>query len=346
VTDRLPRSATASFHTPLFDRLFGSAIQQDAVRVLSLDGGGIRGIISATVVVELVKRTGLPIEKLFDHIAGTSTGSILACGWAAPDPDHPTKARWSAQEGFDNYVNSANSAMAVEGLRGHAHAANLFSPKFYNHGLNEALRSGIGDCFLSETVIDITVPAYEIGTRSAFLFSTRDAKADLAHDFRLWEVARASCAAPTLYEPHLIKNRIDEQFVMVDGGFIANNPAMAVFADIERRGESRDMVIVSIGTGAANRDFDWPEIRDWGVAQWARPMLRLLLDSSSQAIDFELRHVLGKNRYRRFQTSIPPESESLDDVSVQNIDRLVELGTELIASSDAQLDEVCALLVR
>jgi hypothetical protein len=56
--------------------------------------------------------------------------------------------------------------------------------------------------------------------------------------------------------------------------------------------------------------------------------------------------VLGKTRYHRFQTPIPPESEALDDVTSENIDRLMELGAHLIASNDAQLDEVCALLVR
>jgi uncharacterized protein len=346
MNDRVQRSATASFHTPLFDRLFGGEVRQDAVRVLSLDGGGIRGIMSAMVVVELVRRAGKPIEQLFDHLAGTSTGSILACAWAAPDPADPTKARWTAQDGFEAYVKSSKSALGLAGLRGHMHAANLFSPKFHNDGLNNALSESIGDCFLSETVVDLTVPAYEIGTRAAFLFSTRDAKADLAHDFKLWEVARSSSAAPTLFEPHLIRNRLNERFVMVDGGLIANNPAMAVFADVERRGESRDMVIVSIGTGAASRDFDWPEIQDWGIAQWARPMPRLLMDASSQAIDFELRHVLGKNRYRRFQTPIPPEAESLDNASQQNIARLMELGERMIAANDAQLDEVCRLLVR
>jgi uncharacterized protein len=346
MSSRLERSATASFHTPLFDRLFGTVAKPDAVRVLSLDGGGVRGIISAMVVVELVKRAGRPIEQLFDHLAGTSTGSILACGWAAPDPLNPTKARWSAQDGFDAYVKSTTVAMGIAGMRGHLHAANLFSPKFYSDGLNGSLHAAIGDGFLSETVVDVTVPAYEISKRAAFLFSTRDAKADLGHDFKLWEVARASSAAPTFFEPHLISNLLDEQFVMVDGGFVANNPAMAVFADIERHGESRDMVIVSIGTGAASRHFEWPEIRDWGVAQWARPMLRLLLDSSSQAIDFELRHVLGKNRYHRFQIPIPPESEPLDDVTPENLDRLIELGSQLITINDRHLDEVCALLVR
>ena len=340
------RSATSSSHVPLFDRLFGPRPGLDAVRVLSLDGGGVRGIISSMVFLEIVKRTGRPITELFDHVAGTSTGSILACGLTAPHPDDPSKPLHTAEECFATYLGSAKVAMGRDGIREHLHAANLFSPKFHNEGLNRSLREGIGTSLLSEAVLDLTVPAYEIVSRRAMLFSRSDARAHPSHDFRLWEVARASSAAPTFFEPHEMVSRAGGRHVLIDGGMIANNPSMAAFADIERRGESRDMVIVSIGTGAASREFGWPEVQHWGVAQWARPIVSLLLDSSSQAIDFELRHVLGRTRYHRFQLTVPHEAEALDNVTDENIDRLLHLGQQLVKTSDEEIDRVCELLVR
>lgn len=340
------RSATASSHVPLFSRLFGPKPGADAVRVLSLDGGGVRGIISALVVLEIVNRTGRPVTELFDHVAGTSTGSILACGLTAPHPDDPSRARQTAEECFTSYLNLAKVAMAREGMREHLHAPNLFSPKFHNAGLNRTLMTAIGDSFLSEAVLELTVPAYEILTRRTLLFSRSDARLHPSHDFKMWEVARASSAAPTYFEPHEMMSRQGDRHVLIDGGVIANNPAMAAFADIERRGESRDMVIVSIGTGAASREFGWPEVQHWGTAQWARPIVSLLLDSSSQAIDFELRHVLGRTRYNRFQLTLPHEAEALEDVSDENIDRLVHLGQQLVRTNDAEIDQVCELLVR
>jgi uncharacterized protein len=342
----IARSATSELHSPLFERLFGPVPSTNSIRVLSLDGGGARGIISMSVVVELVKRSGRTVSELFDHVAGTSTGSILACALVAPHPGNPAVARWQAQPCFAAYIVAIQKVLSVRGVRERLHAANLFEPKFFNDALNEELHRVIGDSMLSEAILGITVPAYEITDRRAVLFSAADARSSAEHDFKLWEVARASSAAPTLFEPHEMYSRTGVRHVLIDGGVIANNPSMAAFTDIERRGESRDIAMMSIGTGAASYEFGWPEVQHWGIAQWARPMLRLLLDSSSQAVDFELRHVLGKRRYLRFQIDIPRKAEALDDASDVNVDRLLTLGQELIKRNDEMLDQACELLVR
>ena len=58
---------------------------QGAVRILAIDGGGIRGIIPAIVLADLERRAGRPTRELFDLVAGTSTGGILACAALQPD---------------------------------------------------------------------------------------------------------------------------------------------------------------------------------------------------------------------------------------------------------------------
>jgi uncharacterized protein len=343
----IERTATAKFHVPLFERLFGSAPHADAVRVLCLDGGGIRGVISAVFLTELTQRTGKPITELFDHIAGTSTGSILAAFLTTPRLDDPTKPRYTAAEVLQGYLTVTKDIFALKGLREHVHSANLFVPKYHNDAFNGALSSMIGEAYLSESVLDVTIPAYSLSERDAHLFSSRDAKAHASHDYKLWEVARASSAAPTYFEPHLISNRTGEKsFALIDGGVVANNPGMCAFADVERHGESQDIVMVSVGTGTAKKEFAWPGVQHWGVAQWARPILSLLMDASSQAIHFELRHVLGSPRYRRFQVEIPHEAEAIDNVSETNLAMLTLLGQEMVRGNDREIDQICAILVR
>ncbi len=343
----IERTGTATFHVPLFERLFGADPQPDSVRVLSLDGGGIRGVITAVFLTELTKRTGKPITTLFDHIAGTSTGSILAALLTAPDPADPTKPRYSADEVLDGYLTVAKGIFALKGLREHVHAANLFVPKYHNEAFNEVLSTAIGDSYISDSILDLTIPAYSLTERDAHLFSSRDAKIHPSHDYKLWEVARASSAAPTYFEPHFITNRTgDKSFALIDGGVVANNPGMCAFADVERHGESQDIVMVSVGTGTAKKEFAWPGVQHWGVAQWARPILSLLMDASSQAIHFELRHVLGSPRYRRFQVQIPHEAEAIDNVADLNLMLLKTLGQEMVRGNDREIDNICALLVR
>lgn len=343
----IERTATAKFHVPLFERLFGPDPRPDAVRVLCLDGGGIRGVITAVFLTELTKRSGQPITALFDHIAGTSTGSILAALLTAPDPADSTKSRYTADEVLEGYLTVAKGIFALKGLREHVHAANLFVPKYHNDAFNEVLSTAIGDSYISESILDLTIPAYSITERDAHLFSSRDAKIHASHDYKLWEVARASSAAPTYFEPHLIANRTgDKSFALIDGGVVANNPGMCAFADVERHGESQDIVMVSVGTGTAKKEFAWPGVQHWGVAQWARPILSLLMDASSQAIHFELRHVLGSPRYRRFQVEIPHEAEAIDNVTEVNLALLKLLGQEMVRENDREIDHICSLLVR
>jgi uncharacterized protein len=343
----IERTATARFHVPLFERLFGIDPHPDAVRVLCLDGGGIRGVISAVFLTELTKRTGRPITELFDHIAGTSTGSILAAMLTTPHPTDPAKARYTADEVLGGYLTVAKGIFALKGLREHIHAANLFVPKYHNDAFNEILAAAIGEAYLSDSILDVTIPAYSLSERDAHLFSSRDAKAHASHDYKLWEVARSSSAAPTYFEPHQIVNRTgDRSVVLIDGGVVANNPGMCAFADVERHGESQDIVMVSVGTGTAKKEFDWPGVQHWGVAQWARPILSLLMDASSQAIHFELRHVLGAPRYRRFQVEIPHEAEAIDNVSDANLALLKKLGQEMVRRNDREIDHICELLIR
>jgi uncharacterized protein len=341
------RTATAKFHVPLFERLFGPTPQAEAVRVLCLDGGGIRGVISAVFLTELTQRTGKGITELFDHIAGTSTGSILTALLTTPHPADPVKPRYTASEVLEGYLTATKGIFALKGLREHVHAANLFVPKYHNDAFNDLLSTMIGEVYLSDCVLDVTIPAYSLSDRDAHLFSSRDAKAHASHDYKLWEVARASSAAPTYFEPHLITNRTgDKTFPLIDGGVVANNPGMCAFADVERHGESRDVVMVSVGTGTAKKEFEWPGVQHWGVAQWARPIFSLLMDASSQAIHFELRHVLGAPRYRRFQVAIPHEAEAIDNVTEENLALLASLGREMIRENDREIDHICELLVR
>src|SRR3712207_7174060 len=72
-------------------------------KVLSIDGGGIRGMIPAKILAEIERRTGKRIFELFDLIAGTSTGGILALGLTKPNPQKPTEAHYSAEKLIDLY---------------------------------------------------------------------------------------------------------------------------------------------------------------------------------------------------------------------------------------------------
>src|SRR5581483_9058588 len=124
-----------------------------------------------------------------------------------------------------------------------------------------------------------------------------------------------------------------------DGGLFANNPGMLAFTEVGRRHSGADVIMVSLGTGQPQHRAARREAHNWGLAQWARPLLHIVNSSVSQTIDHELTEVLGAERYFRFQAQLP-EGGDLDDVTPTNLERLRRIGHELVTSKAAELDRV------
>ena len=90
----------------------------------------------------------------------------------------------------------------------------------------------------------------------------------------------------------------------------------------------------------------WELVKEWGLTQWARPILDLLFSSASEAVDYQLRHLLGPERYHRFQAPLVNCSHRLDDASPTNVAGLQEVAAKMIATQSAELDHLAHLLVR
>jgi patatin-like phospholipase/acyl hydrolase len=207
------------------------------------------------------------------------------------------------------------------------------------------LEATFGDARLSETVTDVLVTAYELTRRETFIFSTRTARANPSMDFPLRVAARATTAAPTFFEPALVTDFDGRTSVFIDGAVFANSPAMCAFAEVESHHPEDDLLIVSIGAGSMTRSFDYEHVRDWGAAQWARPILNIVIDGASEGVDLQLRQLLGPERYFRFQVPLHHGNDDLDDVRPENLRELKATAAKQIVDSAAQLDAVCERLV-
>ncbi|MEA2124204.1 MAG: hypothetical protein QOI80_986, partial [Solirubrobacteraceae bacterium] len=169
------------------------------MRVLAIDGGGIRGLIPALVLAEIERRTGRRVAELFDLIAGTSTGGILACALARPGDDG--KPRYTAEELTGLYVSEGPKIFHHSLLHTVESAGGILDQRYENTGLVRALDHYMGDAKLSETLVPVFVTAYDIENRRAFFFRTAAAREKPGYDFRLADVAHATSAAPTYFEP-------------------------------------------------------------------------------------------------------------------------------------------------
>jgi len=312
-------------------------------RMLSIDGGGIRGVIPAAVLASIENTTGKPIAQLFDVIAGTSTGGIIACALTAPgEKDAP---RFSAAAIVDMYVK--------EGARIFPHhmferVRAFVDEKYPVAGIEAVLHEHVGEALLSETVTELFVTAYDIERRKPKFFRSQDARRDPTRNCALWMVARATSAAPTYFEPYKLEGATPGEYeALVDGGVFANNPAMCAYVDGSAGpGQVRpdDLFLVSLGTGAQNRPLLYDRVKDYGQLQWAQPILDVVFDGVSATTDYQLQQVLGPANYVRIQTDLTIASDTMDDASPANLEKLQLQAQKLIADNADVLAQICSRL--
>jgi patatin-like phospholipase/acyl hydrolase len=295
------------------------------VRVLAIDGGGIRGLIPALVLAEIERRTGRRIATLVDLIAGTSTGGILACALAKPDP-LPAEQIAGIYEQEGPHIFDRSLLKTITSVDGN------IDERYDDKGLMAALRRYLGGARLGDATVPLLITAYDIEARQAIVLRPATDGA-----VTMVEAARATSAAPTYFEPVRVAGR-----ALIDGGVFAINPAMTAYAEVA--GETVD-VLASLGTGEHTRRLALDDVRGWGRLQWAEPILDVVFDGSADAVDDQLGRLVDA-RYVRLQTRLDEASDDLDDASEENLAALRREAERLIAAHSADIDRLCGILTR
>jgi uncharacterized protein len=304
------------------------------VRILSIDGGGIRGIVPGVVLCELERRAGRPVSELFDLVAGTSTGGILACALTVPGPDG--RPLWGAEEVLGLYDEEGPQIFSRSLSKRVTSAWGLLDEKYDDEALNDALQRYLGDAHLSHGLCELLLTAYDLEGREPYFFKSWRTE----RDHRMWEAARATSAAPTYFEPL----RLD-RMSLVDGGVFATNPAMCAYAEARRRFGDAELFLVSLGTGELTRRIRHEDATGWGLAEWVRPVIDVVFDGVADTVDYQARHLLGDD-YQRFQVRLDEgASDALDDASERNRERLRAKGREIVRDHSARLDRVVERLL-
>jgi patatin-like phospholipase/acyl hydrolase len=321
------------------------------LKILAIDGGGIRGIIPAIILAEIERRAGQPIVKLFDLIAGSSTGSILAVGLATPDSQN--NPRYTAEELARFYEEEGSTIFSRSRWRAIQSLNNITTVKYPSDGIDSVLDKVFGDLNLSEALGNVLITSYEIQRRQPWFFRSRKAKASTRCDFKMRDVVRASTAAPTFFEPAQIfhAESDDDYFALIDGSMQANNPALCAYVDARNKHpEAEEYLMLSLGTGDSTQPLAYEEARQWGVAGWSQHILSIAFDAMNSTVDYQLRHLLPKckdgiQHYYRFQTRLDKASDDLDNFSPRNIDALKCLANEVLEKEDAKIDRLVKKLL-
>lgn len=275
-------------------------------RILSLDGGGVRGYLSALILrnieAYLEKKHGLarPIGNYFDLIAGTSTGSIIGLGLALGRP---------AAEIVDFY--EAHIPHIFPAARWYDYLKRIVRPQYKSDELVAALDHFFKAATLNDVKTDVCVPCTSLQNAKPRLY-----KSDYLHrnagrlDEKLVDIALASSAAPTYFRAHSLVHSTN----LVDGGLCANNPSMVALVEAlhferpSKRGigpvsKMDEVVLLSVGTGEqCGMPYKVKSLRNGGAWQWLKvpstPLLEVVFQSQSQIVHFQSQFLL-KERYLR-----------------------------------------------
>ncbi len=339
------------------------------IRILSLDGGGIRGIITCVIlryIEEQLQKHDHPNAKIgdyFDLIAGSSTGGLLT--GILLFPDNSKNAKFSIETALDLYAKKGDSIFNVSFWKEIINPFGLFNEKISQRNLERQLEEVFGNLQLKELIKPCLITSYDITQRKAKFFCSHEAYSPL-ENFYVKDVCRATSAAPTYFEPAKIKSLYDQEFTLIDGGVFANNPALCAYAEARKIAfsnvlndsekvdypEIKDMLLISIGTGEVLKPYTYEKFENAGKIKWISPLIDILLSANAETVNYLLTKMYGtlgtrnQKNYYRLMPQLRKASSDMDDTSAKNIFELIQAGLYYIDQNRKSLDEIAKKLIK
>lgn len=340
--------------------------------ILSIDGGGIRGLIPALVIEALAKRLpGLAMHQAFDLIGGTSTGAILAAGLTCPNPKNKKNAACTPGDLVKLYADEGKEIFHSKLLSRIINIGGWQEERYNAAALEEKLQTRLGaNTLIADGLTKVLITGYDIEQRQAVFMTNCD---DENAKFRFWEAARGSSAAPTYFEPALVENLGKapgdklRKIPLIDGGVFANDPVLAAYVEARKLWEaaSDSFVVLSLGTGQQNRKIPYQQAKDWGAFGWINPqngtpLISVLMQGQASTAAYQANKLLNPKgaklnaqgatdmsfakpetlSYFRIDGKLDGASDDLDDASATNIEQLKTVAQRFIIDNAAVLDAV------
>ncbi len=262
-------------------------------RILSLDGGGIRGVLTARLLERIQAQLPWFMESI-DFIAGTSTGGILALALASGKTPSEVREMYETL-GHDVF---RNGPLEIHEF------TKMVAADYSNHPLRDALERVLKDMTLGELKKKVMITTFDLDSKISLQERPRTWKAKFFHNFesadpkkddrneQAIDVAIRTSAAPTYFPMY-------QGFV--DGGVVANNPSMCAIAQAihEHTGGQRlsDLALFSVGTGNFPH-YLTNENDSWGLVQWAPHLISLMMEGNSGLAEYQCSQLLGSRYYR------------------------------------------------
>ncbi|XP_070030872.1 patatin-like protein 6 isoform X3 [Nicotiana tomentosiformis] len=328
----VPKELTSPIEEHKNDDVSTIKNQRGKICILSIDGGGMRNILSGKALAYLEQALKVKsgnsharIADYFDVAIGSGVGGIFtAMLFSTEDKKRPVfqaEDTWKllVEQGKKIYPLKGSNNAGKDFLRRVFRRGNTVSS---TSGLEKAMKEAFVDkktgrsLTLKDTLKPVLIPVYDLSSTAPFLFSRADAFESESFDFRLWEVCKATAAEPGVFDPVCMKS-VDGKTgcVAVDGGLAMSNPTAAAITHVLHNKQEfpfvrgvEDILVLSLGTGQLlEGSFEYEHVKKWKAKDWAKPMARISGDGTADMVDHSVAMAFGQcrsNNYVRIQHRI------------------------------------------
>ncbi|KAI8549796.1 hypothetical protein RHMOL_Rhmol06G0053200 [Rhododendron molle] len=348
----------------------------DRITILSIDGGGIRGIIPGVMLSYLESQlqeldgANARLADYFDVVTGTSTGGLIAAMLTAPNGDK--QPLYAAKEIVPFYLQNAPKIFPQrKGLCGWIIGllTQLFGPKYNGNYLHSLINDVLGKTRLHQSLTNIVIPTFDIKNQQPTIFSSYQVTSNPVIDVALSDICISTSAAPTYLPAHYFQNTDADgkliEFNLIDGGVAANDPALVAISEVTKQAlnENPDfkeiepldkdrLLVISLGTGSNKREHKYNAnvAAKWGLLDWffdnlSPPLVNIFTQASSDMVDYHIAVVFqalcSQDNYLRIQDeTLSGTLASVDIATTENLEKLVDFGEQLLKKpvSRANLD--------
>ena len=326
-------------------------------RILSIDGGVIKGIVPAVVLLhlekllkQLSKNQNSRIHDYFDLFSGASTGAIIIAGLLSPDKNnHP---KYSPEEILDLYLENGHIIFNSSFFQEIKSVSGIVNVKYDPEGLESVFEKYFGKSELKDLLKPSLIPVYDLSRGKNYFFRQQKALTSPRHNFYVKDLLRGATSALSYFPPAQISTVNDrEHRCFIDGGVFANNPALSAYAEFRYHNSNlhaKDTMMLSLGTGRKTTNLDCEVTANWGAAEWLYQGSYLTSNAVASASDYQLNAVYdNKPNYLRLDASFDDEqSSSMDNTDKEYLDYLISLGESIVKEKQSEINVFAEELIK
>ncbi len=329
-------------------QLVAAAKKRKELRVLTLDGGGIHGIMELYSLAYLEKKTGKPISQLFDVISGTSAGAIIATALVSPDKNG--KPLFSAQSLLGYYSHTANGVFNTPLHHVILTVGGLLGPLYDIHNVHKKISALIpSNILLSDSLSLLVLYSFSISKPGVVRFVSWDLAQDY-HHFSLSSLITAGIAIPGFFAAVSLQSRHHKTpNLYIDSAIAVDNPSWDALWTITNEFPHKKYILLSLGAGKNKYGIKKYNEHTQGVGYWMRKAILLSISSEITLSNYYLAQLYNAHVDLAYYLRIEPQpiTESVCDQfngSPHCLAIYRKLGENTVKQNQKQLDKLAYLL--